>query len=135
MQALVPGLHPLSVGQRCRHGFQSNHHNIRQPRPGEHHDGWNLDFLTEFLRSKFNVTYSTGQASSLLGEMGGTMLDWVYEDLGVGRAYALELVRLGAKQGIFSQEFSGCQGEETPLCLFQCPVKVARCLSPEISKC
>merc|ERR1719222_1273677 len=78
------------------------------------HDGWNLDFLTEFLKSKFNVNYTSGQASSLgLGEVGGTMLDWVYEDLGVGRAYALELV-------------SGCQGDETPLCLFQCPVKVAR---------
>ena len=51
--------------------------------------------MTEFLKSKFNVNYTTGQASSLgLGEVGGTMLDWVYEDLGVGRAYALELVRL-----------------------------------------
>ena len=49
--------------------------------------------MTEFLKSKFNVTYSTGQASSLMGELGGTMLDWVYEDLGVGRAYALELDR------------------------------------------
>jgi len=85
----------------------------RQSRPGEHHAGWNLDFLTDFLKSKFNVTYSTDQASSLLGKVGGTMLDWVYEDLGVARAYALELL-------------SGCQGDETPLCLFQCPVKVAR---------
>ena len=49
--------------------------------------------MTEFLKSKFNVTYSTGQASSLMGELGGTMLDWVYEDLGVDRAYALELDR------------------------------------------
>ena len=85
--------------------------------------------MTDYLKSKFNVTYSTDQASSLLGKVGGTMLDWVYEDLRVGRAYALELLRLVAQQGIFSQEFSGCQGDETPLCLFQCPVKVARCLS------
>ena len=96
MPALVPGSHPLSVGQLyCHpsaHGFQFYHHN-RQSRPGEHPDSWNLDFLTEFLKSKFNVTYSTGQASSLMGELGGTMLDWVYEDLGVDRAYALELDR------------------------------------------
>ena len=89
--------------------------------------------MTEFLKSKFNVTYSTGQASSVLGEVGGTMLDWVYEDLGADRAYALELVRLVAQQEIFSQVFSGCQGDETPLCLFQCPVKVARCLSQRFS--
>ena len=49
--------------------------------------------MTEFLKRKFNVTYSTGQISSIMGEVGGTMLDWVYEDLGVGRAYALELDR------------------------------------------
>lgn len=85
----------------------------RQSRSGEHPDSWNLDFLTEFLKSRFNVIYTTGQASSLLGKVGGTMLDWVYEDLGVGRAYALELD-------------SGCQEDETPLWVFQCPVNVAR---------
>ena len=103
MPALVPGLHPLAVGQRCHlssYGCQF-HHN-RQRKPGEDHDEWNLDFLTEFLKRKFNVTYSTGQASSLLGEMGGCILDWVYEDLGVVRAYGLELVRLVAKPGSFT---------------------------------
>ena len=58
-----------------------------------HPNAWNLDFLTAFLKSQFNVTYRTGQANSLMGEKGKTMLDWVYEDLGVGRAYVLELLR------------------------------------------
>ena len=49
--------------------------------------------MTAFLKSQFNVTYRTGQASSLMGGIGGTMLDWVYEDLGVDRAYVLELLR------------------------------------------
>ena len=31
-------------------------------------------------------------------EIGGTMLDWVYEDLGVGRAYVLELLRCSPDQ-------------------------------------
>ena len=70
-----------------------SYNHTRHSRPGEQPDAWNLDFLTEFLKSKFNVKYSTGQASSLLGEVGGTMLDWVYEELRVDRAYALELVR------------------------------------------
>ena len=48
------------------------------------------------------MTYSTGQASSLLGEMGGCILDWVYEDLGVVRVYGLELVRLVAKPSSFT---------------------------------
>ena len=56
-------------------------------------DAWNLDFLTKFLKDKFNVTYMTGALSSILGEFGGTMLDWVNQDLGVQRAYALELAR------------------------------------------
>ena len=49
--------------------------------------------MTAFLKSPFNVTYRTGQANSLMREIGGTMLNWVYEDLGVGRAYVLELLR------------------------------------------
>ena len=49
--------------------------------------------MIEFLKSKFNLTYITGSVSSLLGEVGGTMLDWVHEGLGVERAYALELAR------------------------------------------
>ena len=94
MPASVPGLHPLSVGLLSRWSlFPISYNHSRHSRPGEHPDAWNLDFLTEFLKSKFNVKYSTGQASSLLGEVGGTMLDWVYEELRVDRAYALELVR------------------------------------------
>ena len=108
MQVLVPGSHPLSVGHLC-HGFQFYPHN-RQSRPGEHHAGWNLDFLTDFLKSKFNVTYSTGQVSSLLGKVGGTMLDWVYEDLGVARAYALELLRLVEQRGSFHRSSVGARG-------------------------
>ena len=49
--------------------------------------------MTSFLKSNFNVAYESGPANSLIDEFGGTMLDWVYEDLGVDRAYALELVR------------------------------------------
>ena len=66
---------------------------IRKSRSREHPEAWNLDFLIEFLKSKFNLTYITGSVSSLLGEVGGTMLDWVHEGLGVERAYALELAR------------------------------------------
>ena len=70
-----------------------SYNHSRKSRRGEHPDAWNLDFLTEFLKSKFNTTYSTGPASSLLGKVGGTMLDWVYQEVGVNRAYALELAR------------------------------------------
>ena len=49
--------------------------------------------MTKFLKEKFDATYMTGALSSILGEFGGTMLDWVNQDLGVQRAYALELAR------------------------------------------
>jgi len=85
----------------------------RQSGNGTKPNAWNLDFLTKFLKEKFDATYMTGALSSILGEFGGTMLDWVNQDLGVQRAYALELA-------------SGCHGEETLICIFQCPIKVAR---------
>ena len=49
--------------------------------------------MTKFLKEKFDATYMTGALSSILGEFGGTMLDWVNQDLVVQRAYALELAR------------------------------------------
>ena len=49
--------------------------------------------MTKFLKEKFDAIYMTGALSSILGEFGGTMLDWVNQDLGVQRAYALELAR------------------------------------------
>ena len=49
--------------------------------------------MAKFLKEKFDATYMTGALSSILGEFGGTMLDWVNQGLGVQRAYALELAR------------------------------------------
>merc|ERR1712013_499007 len=62
-------------------------------------DAWNLDFLTKFLKNKFNVTYVTGALSSILGEFGGTMLDWVNQDLRVQRASHLHQWRCGIRPG------------------------------------
>ena len=56
-------------------------------------EAWHLDFLTAFLQETYGVTYTSGRASDVMGLIGGSMLDWLHEDLGVQRAYAVELTR------------------------------------------
>jgi len=87
----------------------------RPSRHSEHKDAWNIKFVADFLERSFNVSYKSGEASIVYWEMvGGTMVDWVYEGLGVVRTYILELI-------------SGCKGDDADdLCHFQFPVEIAR---------
>jgi len=88
----------------------------RPSRLSEHKDAWNIKFVTDFLEHNFDVSYKSGETSSVYWEMvGGTMADWVYEDLGVVRTYILELIS-GCKEG----------DDADDVCWFQFPAEIAR---------
>ena len=54
---------------------------------------WDLDFLSTFLEEEYGVRYAVSSTSALMGVMGGTMMGWIHEHLGVERAYAVEVAR------------------------------------------
>ena len=103
--------------------------NFRPSRHSEHKDAWNIKFVTDFLEHNFDVSYKSGETSKVYWEMvGGTMVDWVYEGLGVVRTYILELIRCAVNGWVIClQAFSGCKGDDADdLCHFQFPVEIAR---------
>ena len=104
--------------------------NFRPSRHSEHKDAWNIKFVTDFLEHNFDVSYKSGETSSVYWEMvGGTMADWVYEDLGVVRTYILELIRCAVNGWLIClQVFSGCkEGDDADdVCWFQFPAEIAR---------
>lgn len=54
---------------------------------------WDLDFLATFIEEEYGVRYAVSSTSALMGVMGGTMMGWIYEHLGVERTYAVEVTR------------------------------------------
>ena len=50
--------------------------------------------VTERIREKFGSSYGYGCTSCVVYRGGGTLSDWVYEELGVTRSYVHELKAL-----------------------------------------
>jgi len=75
-----------------------------------------LEVMTEKLNEKFGSNYSHGCSSCVMYRAGGTLSDWVYEDLGVNRSYLHELKALCDPQEAVEDEGK---------CLFQPDIKDA----------
>lgn len=73
---------------------------------------WDLEFLAKKIFNKFGTSYRYGSSSGVMYRAGGTMIDWVYEGLGVLRSYNHELRNI-------------CPDHDTALCIFQPEVQLA----------
>jgi len=63
-----------------------------RPATGVHME--DLEVLTERISQQFGSNYSYGCSSCVMYRGGGTLSDWVYEELGVNRSYVHELKAL-----------------------------------------
>merc|ERR1712244_6629 len=63
-----------------------------------------LEEMTEKLNEKFGSSYQHGCTSCLMYRAGGTLSDWVYEELGVNRSYLHELKALCDPQEAIEDE-------------------------------
>jgi len=82
---------------------------------------WDLKYLAEKLEKEFGTEYLYGSSANVMYLSGGTMIDWVYEELGVVRSYNHELRNLcKGKLSTIPVRF------DRGLCIFQPKVQVAR---------
>ena len=74
---------------------------------------WDLEYLAKKIFTKFGTSYRYGSSSGVMYRAGGTMIDWVYEGLGVVRSYNHELRNI-------------CPDHGTALCIFQPEVQLVQ---------
>ena len=80
---------------------------------------WDLEFLSDKIVKEFGTQYLYGSSASVMYRAGGTMIDWVFEDLGVIRSYNHELRNLCTDQMLKSSK------DDRGLCIFQPKVQLA----------
>jgi len=79
---------------------------------------WDLTFLAAMIARQFGTQYRHGSSAQVLYRAGGTMVDWVYEGLGVVRSYNHELRNICRETNASRPDY--------PLCIFQPEVQLAR---------